>query len=80
MQLFTIPTWFITPEPEPYPVAWQVVQVCVVGRWFAGNTAPADAPLKIVVELWQLEQSSAVVKCVVGASSLVLGVKPTAKV
>ena len=69
-----MPLWFITPEPGPVPDAWHKVQVCVVGRWLAGNVAKAR--LKVVVELWQLMQSSAVVTCVVGASCLRTGVTP----
>ena len=41
-----------------------------------GSAAVPEAPLKVVVELWQVEQSSDVVKCVVGASCLRTGVTP----
>ena len=69
-----MPLWFITPDPGPVPEAWHRVQTCVVGRWLTGSAAVPEAPLKVVVELWQVEQSSDVVKCVVGASCLRFGV------
>jgi hypothetical protein len=57
---------------------WQVEQTCVVGKWFAGNTVGL-APAKVIVELWQLEQSDDVAICA-GKFDLFTGVSPTAKV
>jgi hypothetical protein len=78
-QLLRMPVWVITPEPGPNPALWQVEHTCVVGKCPGGGVVKF-AIKNVVVEVWQPEQSSAVVICVVGASALLFGFNPTAKV
>jgi len=74
VQLPKIPVCVITPEPGPNP-AWQVEHTCVVGKCPIGGVV-RPAIKKVVVEVWQLAQSSVVIICAVGASALVFGVTP----
>jgi hypothetical protein len=79
VQPMLMPVCVITPEPGPNPAPWQVEHACVVGKCPGGGVVK-PAIKKVVVEVWQPEQSSAVDICVVGASALLLGFTPTAKV
>ncbi|MEO8332326.1 MAG: hypothetical protein ABI479_07820 [Gallionella sp.] len=79
VQPMLMPVWVITPEFGPNPALWQVEHTCDVGKCPSGGVVKF-AIEKVVVEVWQPEQSSAVVICVVGALALLLGVTPTAKV
>ena len=74
-----MPVCTITPEFGPYPALWQVEHTIVVGMCPIGGVVRL-AIRKVVVDVWQAEQSELVDMCVVGASFLVLGVTPTAKV
>lgn len=79
VQPMLMPVWVITPEPGPYPVLWHVEHFCVVGKCPAGGVV-RFATRKVVVEVWQAEQSSEVVMCDGEAEALDLGVIPPAKV
>jgi hypothetical protein len=75
VQPLTIPVCVIFPGRKLAPEPWQVEHGCAVGKWPTGGVVKL-ATAKVIVEVWQLEQSSEVVMCVGDASSLLLGVTP----
>src|SRR6266704_4849960 len=70
-QPLAMPLWFITPGTK-LTAWWHSEQACVVGRWLLGLVVP-DAVPKLVVEVWQVEQSAVVATCPAG---LLTGVTP----
>jgi hypothetical protein len=62
VQPLLIPVWVITPEPVPKLVPWHAEHTCVVGKCPSGGVVKF-AIKKVVVEVWQLEQSSEVDIC-----------------
>jgi hypothetical protein len=58
MQPLLMPLWFITPGTKAVAL-WHSEQACVVGRWLLGLAA-LETVAKLVVEVWQVEQSAVV--------------------
>src|SRR6266581_3446388 len=70
-QPLAMPLWFIIPGTK-LTALWHSEQACVVGRWLLGLVVPV-AVAKLVVEVWQVEQSAVVATCPAG---LLTGVTP----